>query len=74
LTPWFLESFRKDDPMEEKIQEGMKAFCERLGLKEEPLGMFYTDKQPEEGFSPKPGKMPTREMEAKGEINWGLFV
>ena len=49
----------------------MKGFFERLGLKEEPLGMFYTDKQPEEGFSPKPGKMPTREMEVKGEINWG---
>lgn len=57
--------------MDEKIKEGMKGFFERLGLGEEPLGMFYTDHKPEEGFSPKPGKMPTREMEVKGEVNWG---
>lgn len=57
--------------MDEEIKEGMKAFCERLGLREEPLGMFYTEHKPDEGFSPKPGKMPTREMEVKGEVNWG---
>jgi len=56
--------------MDEKIKEGMKDFFDRLGLKEEPLGMFYTDEQPQEGFSPKPGSLPSREMEAKGEINW----
>ncbi len=56
--------------MEEKIQEDMKGFVERLGLKEEPFGMFYTEREPEEGFSPKPGNLPNREMELRGEINW----
>jgi len=57
--------------MDMKIMEGMKAFFERLGLQEEPFGMFYTDQQPGKGFSPKPGNLPTAEMEKKGEINWG---
>ncbi len=57
--------------MDEKIKEGMNLFFERLGLKEEPLGMFYTNQQPEQGFSPKPGNLPTSDMEARGEINWG---
>ncbi|OGP50350.1 MAG: hypothetical protein A2Y79_11535 [Deltaproteobacteria bacterium RBG_13_43_22] len=57
--------------MQEEIKEEMTEFFERLGLKEEPLGMFYTDHPPKEGFAPKPGNLPTREMEIKGEINWG---
>ncbi|MFH0788962.1 MAG: DUF169 domain-containing protein [Pseudomonadota bacterium] len=57
--------------MDEKIKEGMKEFFEVLGLKEEPLGMFYSQHEPKEGFSPKPGNLPTSEMEARGEVNWG---
>jgi uncharacterized protein (DUF169 family) len=57
--------------MEEKIKEGMKGFFEILGLKEEPLGMFYSQQEPKEGFSPKPGNLPSSEMETRGEINWG---
>ncbi len=57
--------------MDEKIKEGMKEFFEILGLKEEPLGMFYSQHEPKEGFSPKPGNLPTHEMEARGEVNWG---
>ena len=34
------------------------------------MGIFYTDEQPAEGFSPKPMEMPTREKEAKNEIDW----
>ncbi len=57
--------------MEKKIAEGMKDFFERLGLPEEPFGMYYTDQRPVKGFSPKPANLPTSEMEKKGEINWG---
>jgi len=51
----------------------MKGFFERLGLKEEPLGMFYSQDKPTEGFSPKPALLPTSEMEAQGEVNWGAL-
>jgi uncharacterized protein (DUF169 family) len=57
--------------MEEKVKKGMPDFFNQLGLKEEPFGMFYTDRQPDKGFSPKPGTLPTKEMENKGEVNWG---
>ncbi len=57
--------------MDKKITEGMKAFFEQLGLPEEPFGVFYTDQQPEKGYSPKSGNLPTAEMEKKGEVNWG---
>lgn len=57
--------------MDKKITEGMKDFFERLGLPEEPLGLFYTDQEPVKGYSPKPGLLPTSEMEKRGEINWG---
>ena len=30
-----------------------EKFCEWLALKEQPLGIFYTDRKPEEGFTPK---------------------
>ena len=59
--------------MDKQSAEGIKVFFERLGLPEEPFGMFYTDQDPGKGFSPKPGNLPTREMEQKGEINWGAI-
>lgn len=30
-----------------------EKFCEWLALKEQPLGIFYADRKPEEGFTPK---------------------
>ena len=47
-----------------------KGFMEILGLNEEPLGMYYTDEDPGEGFSPKPGQLPSAERERKGEVDW----
>ena len=44
---------------------------EALGLDKEPMGVFYTDHQPTEGFFPKPGVLYSAEQEAKGEINYG---
>jgi uncharacterized protein (DUF169 family) len=55
------------------ITQTMKAlpqFLETLGLDEEPMGVFYTDEKPAEGFSPKINELPTREKEMKNEINW----
>jgi uncharacterized protein (DUF169 family) len=57
--------------MEKAVETGLRAFLERLGLEEEPLGMYYSDRAPEKGFSPKPAVLPTAEMERKGEVDWG---
>lgn len=54
----------------QEIQPEIGGLLAALGLTEEPLGMFYTGREPEGGLSPKPGTLPTAEMEAKGEINW----
>lgn len=48
-------------------------FLEAIGLDEEPMGMFYSDREPEEGIAPKPGLLPTIEMEARGEVDWGAL-
>ncbi|MGB5986898.1 MAG: DUF169 domain-containing protein [Desulfobacterales bacterium] len=41
-----------------------------LGLSEVPMGLFYSDTKPSEGFSPKPLELPTREKEMRDEVNW----
>ena len=56
--------------MNTPILKALPPFLETLGLGEEPMGIFYTDEQPAEGFSPKPNELPTREKEIKNEINW----
>jgi len=50
--------------------ENLPEFLDTLGLDEAPMGVFYTDKEPADGFSPKPNDLPTREKEIKNEINW----
>jgi len=56
--------------MDTQIREALPQFLEILGLDEEPMGIFYTDEKPAEGFSPKPNDLPTREKEMKNEIDW----
>ncbi len=56
--------------MTDKQHGDLPKFLEILGLMEEPVGIFYTDIKPSEGFSPKPMELPTREREMKNEINW----
>ncbi len=56
--------------MNPQIKKDLPKFLEVLRLDEEPMGIFYTDEQPAEGFSPKPMDMPTKEKEAKNEIDW----
>ncbi|MGD9057799.1 MAG: DUF169 domain-containing protein [Desulfobacterales bacterium] len=56
--------------MKTTMLKALPQFLENLGLDEEPMGIFYTDEKPAEGFSPKPNELPTREKEMKNEINW----
>lgn len=46
-----------------------------LDYREEPLGFYYTDQEPEGGLAPKPGKLPSAEAEARQEVDFdGLFA
>ena len=56
--------------MNSQIKKDLPRFLEVLRLEEEPMGIFYTDEPPAEGFSPKPMDMPTREREENKEIDW----
>ena len=56
--------------MDQEIVKSLPKFLEVLGLDEEPMGIFYTDEKPVDGFSPKPMDIPTREKEMKNEIDW----
>ena len=56
--------------MEQKQNENLQRLLDILGLDDEPMGIFYSDEKPAEGFSPKPMDLPTREKEMKGEIDW----
>ncbi|MCL4501794.1 MAG: DUF169 domain-containing protein [Deltaproteobacteria bacterium] len=48
----------------------IQAFCDILGLSEDPLGMYYTPTEPQEALSPQQAVLPTAEMEAAGEVDW----
>lgn len=56
--------------MNNNMMKKLPSFLSVLGLDEEPMGLFYTDEKPAEGFSPKPNALPTREKEMKNEIDW----
>ena len=56
--------------MNDNIMKLLPKFLTELGLDEEPMGIFYTDEKPIEGFSPKPNELPTREKEMNNEIDW----
>jgi uncharacterized protein (DUF169 family) len=53
--------------------EELAAFLEALGNTEEPMAMFYTDEEPSEGVSPKPGQLPTLEQEARNEVDFSAI-
>ena len=56
--------------MQKSLMESLPRFLERLGLDEEPMGVFYSNDKPVEGFSPQPIDLPTRDKEIKNEIDW----
>ncbi len=54
--------------------DSLQVFLEALGLSEEPMGMFYTDVEPEAGYAPKEAPSPSLEKEQRGKIDWdGLW-
>ncbi|MFZ5868085.1 MAG: DUF169 domain-containing protein [Thermodesulfobacteriota bacterium] len=48
----------------------LAGFLEALGYDEEPMGMFYTDREPARGYAPKPGRLPSVEAEARKEVDF----
>ena len=56
--------------MDNNLLLQLPQFLERLGLDEIPMGIFYTDQEPEAGFAPKPNALPTREREINNQIDW----
>jgi len=56
--------------MKKNRLKSLTPFLSKLGLDEEPMGIFFTDDKPIEGFSPKPNELPTREKEMKNKIDW----
>lgn len=60
--------------MNQDLNEKLPAFLERLGIDDPPMGIYFTDTQPEDGLTPDPMPTPTREREEKNEIDWpGVF-
>ena len=51
-------------------KDRLPPFLDALGLDEEPMGVFYTDIEPEGGISPKPQAPISREKEERGEVDW----
>ncbi|MCP4021107.1 MAG: DUF169 domain-containing protein [Desulfobacteraceae bacterium] len=56
--------------MNKNILELLPKFLDTSGLDEQPIGTFFTDKKPNNGFSPKPMELPTLEKEINNEIDW----
>ncbi len=48
----------------------IRAFCEILGLTEEPLGLYYSPNEPAGGISPQQAILPSAAMEAEGSVDW----
>lgn len=58
---------------EDKAQD-LRPFLDILGQAEEPMGMFYTDREPPEGFAPKPARLPTAAEEARNEVDFAALT
>jgi len=59
--------------MEKTILVNLPDFLDTLGI-EEPMGIYFSDRKPEIGFSPKEIDLPTREKEKENAIDWqGVF-
>jgi len=54
------------------MEPDLGGLMEVLGLDEEPMGMFYTDKDPGEAFSPRPQQLPSIEIEKKERLTGRL--
>lgn len=61
----------KKKAYETNDSEKLELFMEALGITEEPMGIYYTDKTPATGFTPKKQISLSRlPEESDGEMNW----
>lgn len=51
--------------------ENTKKLMAKLGIEEEPFGIYNSDQKPEKAFGPKEGIEISRTLEAEGKIDWG---
>ncbi|HKK34280.1 MAG TPA: DUF169 domain-containing protein [Desulfomicrobiaceae bacterium] len=56
--------------MNTRTVDRMKQLCSRLGLSELPMGVYFTGREPESGFTPQVLESPSREREQRGEVDW----
>jgi uncharacterized protein (DUF169 family) len=56
--------------MNSEQKEKCSLLLQTLGLAEPPMGIFYSDEKPADGFFPKAMDLPTRKKEQKNEIDW----
>ncbi|WP_022666362.1 DUF169 domain-containing protein [Desulfospira joergensenii] len=56
--------------MDKDILATLPGLLEILGMDEEPMGMFFTDEQPDQGYTPDPADLPTREKEKADGVDW----
>ena len=56
--------------MDKHAWDRLPQFLDILGLDEAPMGIFYTDKEPVDGFTPKLNDLPTREKKIGNDIDW----
>lgn len=56
--------------MDTQAKESLPHFLSVLGLEEDPMGLFYSNVKPDDGYSPTPMDLPTREKEMRNEIDW----
>ncbi len=61
--------------MNKEYTETLTSFLEVIGVEEVPMGIFFSDEKPDDGYSPKFNDLPTREKEINNEIDWkGIFA
>ena len=52
------------------LRKRLDGLLEALGGAEEPIGVFYSDREPALGFAPKPGPAVSAELEQAGAIDF----
>lgn len=56
--------------MDTSWNDKLNGFLDSAGLSEIPMGMFFTDSEPDSSFTPDKSELPTREKELNNQIDW----
>lgn len=56
--------------MEKDMLAALPDFLNVLGLNEAPLGLYFSDLEPDTGYYPDPMELPTREKERQNAVDW----